>query len=85
MFKDKEEELKRLEQLLLEEEPEEEPAEEPEEVWDEEPEEAEELAEEPEDAPTGSNRGLVIAACLLAVGIAAISFYLLIRYGGLFS
>ena len=61
MFKDKEEELKRLEQLLLEEDPEEETAEEPEEVWDEEPEEA----EEPEDAPTGSNRGLVIAACLL--------------------
>ena len=97
MFKDKEEELKRLEQLLLEEDPEEETAQEPEEVWDEEPteeseeawdeetEEAEELAEEPEDAPTGSNRGLVIAACLLAVGIAAISFYLLIRYGGLFS
>ena len=83
MFKDKEEELKRLEEQLLAVEPEEEPEEEWDEALDEEEDEEE---DEAMDEVTGkSNRGLVIAACLLAVGIAAVCVYLLIRYGGLLS
>ena len=81
MFKDKEEELKRLEQQLLAVEPEEEPEEE----WDEALDEEEDEEEDQVAASGKSNRGLVIAACLLAVGIAAVCVYLLIRYGGLLS
>ena len=81
MFKDKEEELKRLEQQLLAVEPEEEPEEE----WDEALDEEEDEEEDQVAASGKSNRGLVITACLLAVGIAAVCVYLLIRYGGLLS
>ena len=76
MFKDKEEELKRLEQQLLEEEPEDELPED--EAWeDDEP-------EDEEGPPVASpNRGLLITVLVLTFGVLGVLIYILFRFGGL--
>lgn len=101
MFKDRSEELKRLEEELLEEE-------ELPETWEEEEKEEPEVvpakprhyrvkstdrvdvdllrySEEVEQAERSSGRGLVLLMVLLALGVAAVLLYYVLRFGGFLS
>lgn len=86
MFQDREKELKRLEQALLEEEEEEEPEkeEEPEEYEEEFEEESEDEDEEEQEAePPQNPRALIAVVLLVTAGLLLFLAYLLAKREGL--